>query len=50
MTGSAKTGNNGVAVYKIRLKQSAPAGTYNAGAAATVQTDSLSATSQFTVQ
>jgi M6 family metalloprotease-like protein len=50
ITGSAKTGRNGVAVYKIRLKQTDPPGTYIAGAAATIQANSLSAASQFTVQ
>src|SRR5262249_39592630 len=33
--GSATTGKNGIAVYKLRLKQTDPAGTYIAGAAAT---------------
>lgn len=50
LKGAATTGRNGVAVYKIRLKQSAPAGTYNAGAAATIQTSPLSAASNFTVE
>ena len=46
VTGSATTGNNGQAVYKLRLKQTAPAGTYVAGAAATA----VSASTDFTVQ
>jgi M6 family metalloprotease-like protein len=50
ITGSATTGKNGVAMYKLRLKQSAPAGTYNAGAAATVQSNALKASAAFTVQ
>jgi len=50
VTGSSTTGNNGTAVYKIKLKQSAPAGTYNAGAAATIQQNALTATAAFTVQ
>ena len=37
VTGSASTGKNGVAVYKLRLKQTDPAGTYVAGAAATIK-------------
>ena len=43
---SATTGNNGQAVYKLKLKQTAPAGTYVAGAAATA----VSASTDFTVQ
>jgi M6 family metalloprotease-like protein len=50
VTGSATTGSNGTAVYKLRLKRTAPAGTYTAGAAATIQRNALSATTQFTVQ
>jgi len=50
ITGSATTGNNGVAVYKIRLKQSAPAGAYTAAATATIQSKAVRASAAFTVQ
>ena len=49
-TGSATTGNNGVATYKLKLKQTAPAGTYIASAAAIIQANALSAQMRFTVQ
>lgn len=48
-TGSATTGNNGSAVYKLRLKRNAAVGTYGVGSAATVGGISLSASTQFTV-
>jgi hypothetical protein len=50
VTGTATTGKNGVAVYKLRLKQTDPAGTYIAGAAATIKGNAHSATTEFTLQ
>jgi len=50
VTGSATTGKDGVAVYKLRLKQTDPAGTYIAGAAATIKGNPDSATTEFTLQ
>jgi hypothetical protein len=49
-TGSATTGKNGAAVYRLKLKMSDPAGNYIAGAAATIKGNSRSATTNFTVQ
>jgi len=48
--GSATTGNNGVAVYKYRLRKSDPPGTYGAAASAVVQANPVSAATNFTVQ
>lgn len=50
VTGSATTGKNGIAVYKLRLKQNDPPGTYIAGAAATIKGNALKATTDFTLQ
>lgn len=50
LTGSAKTGRNGVAVYKLRLKQSDPLGTYAADANTTIKGKSLSAATQFMLE
>jgi hypothetical protein len=50
VTGSAKTGRNGVAVYKLRLKQSDPPGTYIAGANTTIKGKTLNAGTEFTLQ
>jgi len=50
VTGLAKTGRNGVAVYKLRLKQSDPPGTYVAGANATVKGKLLNAATQFIIE
>jgi len=50
LTGSAKTGRNGVAVYKLRLKQSDPPGTYLAGANTTIKGNALNAATEFTLQ
>jgi hypothetical protein len=56
VTGTATTGNNGTAVYKLRLMKSDPAGTYQVGVVATMNalpgsaaTTSLSAATAFTV-
>ena len=50
VTGSAKTGRNGVAVYKLRLSRSDPPGTYLAGANTTIKGKALSAATEFTLQ
>jgi uncharacterized protein YfaS (alpha-2-macroglobulin family) len=50
VTGSAKTARNGVAVYKLRLKQSDPPGTYVAGANTTIKGKALSAATQFMLE
>lgn len=50
VTGSAKTGRNGVAVYKLRLSRSDPPGTYVAGANTTIKGKALSAATEFTLQ
>jgi hypothetical protein len=50
VTGSAKTGRNGVAVYKLRLRQSDPPGTYVAGANTSIKGKALSAATQFMLQ
>ena len=50
VTGTAKTGRNGVAVYKLRLKQADPPGTYVAGANATIKGKALSAATDFMLQ
>jgi hypothetical protein len=50
VTGSATTGANGTAVYKLRLKRQDPVGVYQAGAVATQNAVSVSASSNFTVQ
>jgi hypothetical protein len=50
VTGLAKTGRNGVAVYKLRLKQSDPPGTYDAGANTTIKGKALSAVTQFMLE
>jgi Gametolysin peptidase M11 len=50
VTGSANTGKNGTATYKLRLTQNDPAGTYVAGAAATIKGTPRDATAKFTVQ
>ncbi len=49
-TGKATTGTDGTAAYKLRLKRQDPVGTYQAGAVATENALSGSATTSFTVQ
>jgi hypothetical protein len=49
VTGSANTGSNGVAVYKVRLTKSDPAGTYVAAAATAINAVQHSASKNFTV-
>lgn len=49
VTGTATTGNNGTAVYKVRLMKTDPAGTYLAAAAAAINAVPHSATRNFTV-
>jgi hypothetical protein len=44
------TATNGSAVYKLKLKRNAAAGTYVTGSAATIEGTSLSAGTQFSVQ
>jgi hypothetical protein len=50
VTGSANTGKNGTAVYKLRLSQTDPAGTYLAGTAATIKGNPHNASIKFSVQ
>ncbi len=50
VTGSAKTGRNGIAIYKIRLRQTDPPGTYIAGANTTIKGKVLNAATQFLLQ
>jgi hypothetical protein len=50
VTGTAMTGSNGVATYKLRLKQQDPPGSYGVGAAATKVAPSAKATASFMVQ
>jgi M6 family metalloprotease-like protein len=50
VTGSANTGSNGIAVYKVKLMKSDPAGAYVAGAVATIKGNPHSASTNFTVQ
>ncbi len=50
VTGSANTGSNGIAMYKVRLMKSDPAGAYVAGAVATIKGNPHSASTNFTVQ
>lgn len=50
VTGSASTGKNGMATYKLRLKQTDPAGNYIAGASATIKGTPHNATANFKVQ
>jgi gametolysin peptidase M11 len=50
VTGSGKTGRNGIAVYNLKLMNNDPAGTYVAGAAATITGNPHKATTDFTVQ
>ena len=50
VTGSAKTGRDGVAVFKVRLKQTDPPGIYVAGANTTIKGKGLSAATEFTLQ
>jgi M6 family metalloprotease-like protein len=50
VTGSANTGKNGTAIYKLRLNRNAPAGTYIAGIAAAVKGNPRSASTDFTVR
>jgi gametolysin peptidase M11 len=50
ISGSAITGSNGTAIYKVRLKRQDPSGTYQVIAAGTVSGMSGSATTSFVVQ
>jgi uncharacterized protein YfaS (alpha-2-macroglobulin family) len=50
VTGAATTGSNGVATYKLRLKQQDPPGSYEVDAAVTKVTPSAKATTTFVVQ
>jgi M6 family metalloprotease-like protein len=50
VSGSVNTGSNGIAVYKVRLMKSDPAGAYVAGAVATIKGNPHSASTKFTVQ
>jgi uncharacterized protein YfaS (alpha-2-macroglobulin family) len=49
VTGSANTGSNGTAVYKVRLMKSDPAGIYMATASTTINTVPHSASKNFSV-
>jgi hypothetical protein len=50
VTASVITGSGGVAVYKLRLKKQDPSGLYKTQIVATVDSASVSAATQFTVQ
>lgn len=50
VTGSATTGSNGIATYKLKLGRRAAAGTYEAEASAVVDASSRSASTTFAVQ
>jgi hypothetical protein len=50
VTGTATTGSNGVATYKLRLKQQDPPGSYEVDAAVTKVTPSPKAATTFVVQ
>jgi Gametolysin peptidase M11 len=50
VTANATTGNNGTAVYKLRLKNQDPVGTYEADANATTNGQSAKGATTFTVQ
>jgi M6 family metalloprotease-like protein len=50
VTGSANTGSNGTAVYKLKLMKNDPAGTYLAAAAAMIKGNPHNATTDFAVQ
>jgi hypothetical protein len=50
VTGSAITGSNGTALYKLRLKRQDPVGTYQASATDTNNMPTVSATTTFGVQ
>jgi hypothetical protein len=50
VTGTANTDSNGVATYKLRLKQQDPPGSYEVDAAVTKVTPSPKATTTFVVQ
>jgi uncharacterized protein YfaS (alpha-2-macroglobulin family) len=50
VTGTATTGSNGTAVYKLRLRRQDAVGLYGAGAVGTKNARSGSATTSFTVQ
>jgi len=50
VTGSATTGRNGTALYKLKLSLSDPAGTYLAGAATTIKGNPHNASINFSVQ
>jgi hypothetical protein len=50
VTGTANTDSNGVATYKLRLKQQDPPGSYEADATATKVAPSAKATANFMVQ
>jgi len=50
VTESATTGSNGVATYKLRLRQQDPPGSYEVDAAVTKVTPSPKATATFVVQ
>ena len=47
---NATTGSNGIAVYKLRLSNKDPVGTYQANANATANGQSATAVTTFTVQ
>jgi hypothetical protein len=49
-TGTAATGSNGIAVYKLKLTKNSSAGTYQVDAAATIKGMPRNATTNFTVQ
>jgi M6 family metalloprotease-like protein len=50
VTGTATTGANGIAVYKLKLRQNDPAGTYQVGVTTMINATSSSAATSFTVQ
>jgi hypothetical protein len=50
VTARPKTGSNGTAVYTLKLKSTDPKGTYQVGAAATINGTPVSAATSFTVQ
>jgi hypothetical protein len=50
VTGTATTGDNGIATYNLKLKRSDPAGTYLVGAVTTINGAPRSANANFNVQ
>jgi M6 family metalloprotease-like protein len=49
VSGTAKTGSSGSAIYKLTLKRSAPSGSYHVSASATINGTATQASTSFTV-